>query len=136
MAYPNVSEQTAALISERELTKKLREVIARLTAEPEQVEWCEKNNLLKIRYSIIRRLIVTKPLKIVRVDWIDSKSGGVWEYLDDVKFEAVEVTTVGIVLDNNDKCLTIAHSLSGKQCCGRITIPKKAIVGVVKELEI
>ena len=66
-------------------------------------------------------------MKKVEIEWIDSKSGGDWEYLNEIQFSPARIITIGFVLDENDESITVAHSITKNQCCGRITIPKVCI---------
>ena len=68
-----------------------------------------------------------KEYKKVEIEWIDSKSGGDWEYLDEIEPKAAEVRTIGYLSSEDDESITLAHSITNKQCCGRITIPKVCI---------
>ena len=65
--------------------------------------------------------------KKVEIEWIDSKSGGDWEYLDVIVPKVAKVKTTGYLINEDDKSVTLAHSIAKNQCCGRITIPKVCI---------
>lgn len=66
-------------------------------------------------------------IMILYVEWIDSKSGGDWEYREDIEFKPAKCRTVGILLKETKRSVTVCHTVSGKQVCGRITIPKACI---------
>ena len=70
---------------------------------------------------------MSKKYKRVEIEWIDSKFGGDWEYLEEIIPKPAKVTSIGYLIDENEEGLTIAHSVTEKQCCGRITIPKVCI---------
>ncbi len=71
--------------------------------------------------------------KIHLISWQDSKgclSG--WQWADDIDNQAVFVTSVGIIIAEDEKSLTIAPHLAentdGVQCMGAVTIAKCQIV--------
>ena len=68
-------------------------------------------------------------LRIVEIQWIDSKSGpNQWEYLDELPtLPPVACTTVGYLLEDTAQYKTVAQSLSDSQVHGRITIPTACI---------
>ena len=68
-------------------------------------------------------------MKLVQIDWVDSKSGpNAWEYRDDLpSLPPVLCTTVGYLLEDSRKYKTVAQSLSDSQVHGRITIPTACI---------
>ena len=68
-----------------------------------------------------------KEYKKVEIEWVDSKFGAGWEYLDEIEPRAAEVRTIGHLISEDEVSITLAHSISEKQCCGRITIPKVCI---------
>ncbi len=70
---------------------------------------------------------MSKKNKILKIQWIDSKYGGGWEFLDEITCKSAEVETIGYILEENSESITLAHSISDKQCCGKITIPKVCI---------
>lgn len=70
-------------------------------------------------------------LKFVRthLKWVDSV-GPVryWEQMKDVDHRTSEINTVGWVIHENKKTVTVASSVSTSGCAGGIiTIPKSAI---------
>ncbi len=74
-------------------------------------------------------------MKIVEIEWIDSK--GVtndWEYRDAIKpLKPCMITSVGILLDDNDAYKTIVQSIEKTQVLGRLTIPTESI-RIIKEI--
>ena len=70
--------------------------------------------------------------RIVEIEWIDSCTGpDGWSFIEDnVPMLPMSIKTVGIIIDENEKSITVAHSItqSRKQISGYITIPKVSIV--------
>ena len=64
-------------------------------------------------------------MKIVRIEWIDSKSGPKgWEYLEEIEpVEPASCESVGFLIDEKDTYKTIAPTIGEGQVLGRITIP-------------
>ena len=81
----------------------------------------------------MRREVMKKYSK-VEVIWTDSTSGKIeWEYLSDLdKLPTSKCRTIGYVLEDNKKYITLGFSMGGKQVCGRMTIPRHAIITVRK----
>jgi len=69
--------------------------------------------------------------RIVKIQWVDSCSGlESWRFIEDITpLIPLKVTTVGIVIDENDTSITVAQSITEneKQINGWITIPKVCI---------
>ncbi len=74
-------------------------------------------------------------MKIVEIEWIDSK--GVtsdWEYREEIKpLKPCIITSVGILLDDNENYKTIVQSIEKTQVLGRLTIPTESI-RIIKEI--
>jgi len=70
-----------------------------------------------------------KPKKIMVVEWQDSSSSDHWQDLDSLLFEPVSVISVGQVIQEDDKAISLALSLgSHEQVCATITIPCCSII--------
>jgi len=68
-------------------------------------------------------------MKLVRIEWVDSKAApNEWEHLDDLEpLPPIECVSVGFLVEETPAYKTIAHSKSGTQICGRVTIPTVCI---------
>ena len=66
-------------------------------------------------------------LEKVKIEWTDSKEGEGWESLDEIQDKPALCRTCGWVVNESEESVTIAHTISKNQCCGRITIPKASI---------
>jgi len=69
-------------------------------------------------------------MKLVKIQWIDSKAGANrWVYRDGLKpLKPVRCTSVGFVLEETRTRITLVQTKSKTQVCGRITIPKACII--------
>jgi hypothetical protein len=76
-------------------------------------------------------------MKIVYIEWIDSKSGpSGWEHMDEIEpVEPQVCNTVGFLIDDKESFKTIAPTVGGGQVLGRITIPQCSIVKL-RELQV
>jgi len=74
-------------------------------------------------------------MKMVEIEWVDSKSGlNEWEYLDDLDpLPPVRCMTAGYLLDDSPEYKTIVQSKSDSQIHGRITIPKACILSITEK---
>lgn len=81
-----------------------------------------------------------KPLKVVRISWIDScASHSEWELLEDLdKVEPIYIYSYGVVIQEDDKVITIAQNYGSEpnQACCFMTIPKGCILQIDKIDEI
>lgn len=64
--------------------------------------------------------------QLVIIDWYDAVVEGDWK--PDAKGEIHECTTAGFVIDETDKYICIASTISRNQSNARISIPKAWIV--------
>lgn len=73
---------------------------------------------------------MTQSLRLISVDWIDSKGvTGEWEFADDLEpLEPSRCTSVGFLLEETKEYKTLAQTISQEQVLGRITIPVQAIL--------
>ena len=68
---------------------------------------------------------------VIRVEWVDSYGGGNWIHKDDLDHKPSNIITVGFVVKETKKHITITSSISdgdGEQYLNPITIPKIAII--------
>lgn len=64
---------------------------------------------------------------IIQLTWIDSCAQSEWS--DDPSFKVAEVCSVGFLLDDNDKHITIAQSRDQEgKSAERLTVPKVCVV--------
>ena len=70
--------------------------------------------------------------KIVFIEWEDSHADNEWKEYDDCLKDCKMsiVKSIGYLLVENEKYITISHSIAPKEelICDPITIPKRAIV--------
>ena len=69
-------------------------------------------------------------MRIERVTWLDSHgvAGGPWHAKDDIDHEAIEITSVGFLLNEGDTAITLAAHVAPNQISGEMIIPKCAIL--------
>jgi hypothetical protein len=69
------------------------------------------------------------PYKMALVEWVDSKRGDGWVRLGDLDHAISECESLGWVISESKDSITISAHVAGNpdQCCGEITIPRKAI---------
>ena len=73
-------------------------------------------------------------MKAVKVEWIDSTSdNGRWCLSQDVDIHPVECITLGFIVEDNDRFITLAQTLgkNPEQFCQMICIPKSAIRNMI-----
>ena len=67
-------------------------------------------------------------MKIIRVEWIDSAVPvDTWESRG-LRLKPVKIKSVGFLLKETRRAITMALSVSKTHACGRICIPKCAIM--------
>ena len=68
-------------------------------------------------------------MKLVQIDWIDSKAApNEWEHVGGISsLKPTRCKSVGFLVEETPAYKTLAHSMSGTQVCGRITIPTACI---------
>ena len=68
-------------------------------------------------------------MKIVVIDWVDSIRAFDWTLIEDVDEKSLDCVSVGFLLKETDKHVTIAqnYGLKPEQVCNLITIPKCSI---------
>lgn len=72
-------------------------------------------------------------LKIAEVHWIDSISGTGWTLTEDYERDnVVDCFTIGILIDDGEKSVTLAQNLGfePEQVCNTMTIPRCAIQSI------
>lgn len=67
--------------------------------------------------------------KLVMVEWLDSRRGEGWVRLDELESTLTKCRSVGWIIAQDKESLTLAGHLGDNpaQCCGDLTIPKRAI---------
>ena len=68
--------------------------------------------------------------KLVLVEWLDSRRGEGWVRLDELESSVTRCLSVGWIVAKDRTSVTLAGHLGENpdQCCGDLTIPKKAVV--------
>ncbi len=68
-------------------------------------------------------------MKFEYIEWIDSYSEeNTWEFREDIKpIYPILCRSVGFLEEENDDYVVLAHSITDKQVCGRMSIPKVCI---------
>lgn len=66
----------------------------------------------------------------ILIKWLDSKEViNHWEHLDELEaLEPAICESIGYIIENNNKFITIAQTISDSQILGRMTIPHCAII--------
>lgn len=80
--------------------------------------------------------MMNKDKKMIYVEWVDSCQSHGWQEVEELKSQrALHCFSVGWVVAENKDSIALAANISEKnhptafyQCCGVMTIPKKAIV--------
>jgi hypothetical protein len=69
-------------------------------------------------------------LELVLIDWIDSRRGEGWVRLDEIEAAATRCRSVGWIICRDKESVTLAGHMGENpaQCCGDLTIPKRAIL--------
>lgn len=67
------------------------------------------------------------------VEWLDSRSGEGWVRLDELEGTVAKCRSVGWIVAKDIDSLTLASHVSNnpEQCCGDMTIPRRAILKVI-----
>ena len=67
--------------------------------------------------------------KLVLVEWLDSRRGEGWVRLDELESTITRCRSVGWLIAKDAESLTLAGHLGENpdQCCGDLTIPRRAI---------
>lgn len=80
---------------------------------------------------------MSKPLKLVYVEWLDAaRAPSGWEVLDNVSAAPSVCKSAGWLIYRDKHCLRIAPHLveesehSARQSCGDMTIPVRAVVKI------
>lgn len=72
--------------------------------------------------------------QIVYVEWIDSHAsdGCMWTDVESIKHWDLSVISYGLLLEETDDTISLAHSFSADAILGVIKIPKVAITKIVR----
>ena len=73
-------------------------------------------------------------MKIVVIDWVDSVRAFDWTLMEDVEEKSLDCISVGFLLKETDRHITIAqkYCIKPEQVCNLITIPKCSIRNIRK----
>lgn len=73
-------------------------------------------------------------MEIVVIDWVDSVRAFDWTLMEDVDEKSLDCISVGFLLKETDKHITIAqnYGLKPEQVCNLITIPKCSVKDIKK----
>lgn len=81
-------------------------------------------------------------MRLVHIKWLDSCGVTTnWDWLKDIKHNAVTCSSIGWVVKENEECISIASHIAHNspkdedQVCGIMTIPRVAITEM-KEVEL
>lgn len=76
-------------------------------------------------------------MKVAYVKWLDAAgtAENIWQSLDTLPSDLIEVQSAGIVIDETDTTVTLINSKTSISFMGDITIPKISIL-VRKDFEI
>lgn len=68
--------------------------------------------------------------KLVLVEWLDSRRGEGWVRLDEIDGSVTRCRSVGWIIAKDSESVTLAGHVgeNPEQCCGDLTIPKRAVV--------
>lgn len=62
-------------------------------------------------------------MKVIYFEWIDAVAGAGWDELKS-KHSCDHCSTIGFLVEENDNEITVAATISDKQCNARMTVPK------------
>lgn len=67
--------------------------------------------------------------QLVLVEWLDSRRGEGWVRLDELENTVTKCRSVGWIISKDRQSVTLAGHLGENpaQCCGDLTIPRRAI---------
>lgn len=70
--------------------------------------------------------------RIVVIKWIDSVRASDWTLLDDVDEQSLDCISVGFVINETNKVITIAqnYGIKPEQVCNLMTIPRCSIISI------
>lgn len=71
---------------------------------------------------------------LVFVEWLDSRRGEGWVRLAELESGVTHCRSVGWIIAKDSDSVTLASHIgeNPEQCCGDITIPKKAILTLIQ----
>lgn len=73
-------------------------------------------------------------MRLVLVEWVDSRRGDGWTRLEDLKADhaATKCKSVGWVISEDSSAITVAGHIgeNPEQCCGDMTIPVRSILRI------
>lgn len=67
-------------------------------------------------------------MKVIEVDWIDSTGFSGWQPVDRAGYSAGEMKSIGFLIHEDKKSITISASMGIGLCDSPISIPKCAIL--------
>jgi len=74
-------------------------------------------------------------MKKVSIEWIDSYSTDKWmenaDAIDQFK-KLMTITSLGMILYDDDKCIVLCQSIEDNNVCGLLHIPKVAVVKITE----
>jgi hypothetical protein len=67
--------------------------------------------------------------RLVLIEWLDSRRGEGWVRLDELESTVTRCRSVGWIVAKDKQSVTLAGHIgeSPDQCCGDLTIPRRAI---------
>jgi len=76
--------------------------------------------------------MAAKP-NLVLVEWLDSRRGEGWVRLNELESSVTRCRSVGWIIAKDKQSVTLAGHLGENpdQCCGDLTIPKRAICRMI-----
>jgi len=76
--------------------------------------------------------VAVRPI-LVLIEWLDSRRGEGWVRLEELDSSVTHCRSVGWVIAKDAFSVTLAGHLGDNpaQCCGDVTIPKKAICRMI-----
>lgn len=71
-------------------------------------------------------------MKLVLVEWLDSRGGTGWTLTDDLDASMCACWSAGWIMAESETAITVAGHIGTDpdQCCGEITIPRVAILRI------
>jgi hypothetical protein len=73
--------------------------------------------------------VIVADKQLVLVEWLDSRRGEGWVRLDELENTVTKCRSVGWIISKDRQSVTLAGHLGENpaQCCGDLTIPRRAI---------
>lgn len=67
-----------------------------------------------------------QPYKIVAILWDDAETSDGWEDIEE-SYKTAEITSIGMLIYEDDKVYVVASSANENICAGKMTIPKRMV---------